>query len=448
MLRATASKLMWRERTTAVVVGLAVIWALLMVGLLAPEAQAAPSTFTVNSTGDENDLDFPDPDGIFDGSSDGVCDVDAATPEDQCTLRAAIQETNVNGNPTELDRIEFEIGGPSATGVKSIIPDSVLPRTVEPVIIDGYSQPRSSANTLARGTNAKLRIALNGKNTITPSSRPPGLTITASNTVVQGLVINRFGGTGIAISADYDLVTNIKIQGNFIGTNPAGTLDRGNNTGVEFNAVTDSTVGGTSRASRNLISGNQLDGVFIQGGGDFSALGSADDNTVEGNLIGTQKDGVQPLGNGRSGVGLLHEAEGNRILSNSIFSNTEQGIALGFDGITPNDPQDTDTGENLLQNFPVIASAKTISGTTTIEGTLNSRPLELYTIQFFSSPSGDEGQRFIGSKVVSTDSLGNVTFGFSPSTAVAAGRQITATATRQATGDTSEFSAAQEVTAS
>jgi hypothetical protein len=69
-------------------------------------------------------------------------------------------------------------------------------------------------------------------------------------------------------------------------------------------------------------------------------------------------------------------------------------------------------------------------------------------VQFFSSPSGDEGQTFIGQKVVSTNSAGDATFSFSPSTAGALGRQITATATRQATGDTSEFSAAQEVTAS
>ena len=69
-------------------------------------------------------------------------------------------------------------------------------------------------------------------------------------------------------------------------------------------------------------------------------------------------------------------------------------------------------------------------------------------MQFFSSPSGDEGQTFIGQKVVSTDASGNATFSFTPTTAVAVGRQITATTTRQATGDTSEFSAAKQVTAS
>jgi hypothetical protein len=101
---------------------------------------------------------------------------------------------------------------------------------------------------------------------------------------------------------------------------------------------------------------------------------------------------------------------GTRILSNSIFANGGLGIDLGSEGATPNDQGDPDLGANRLQNFPVRSSATTISGTTTIECTLNSRPLERYTIQFFSSPSGDEGQTFIGSTTVFTDGSGNASF--------------------------------------
>src|SRR5688500_18315597 len=106
MLSNPVSKHVWCERGAALIVGLAVIVELLMVGLLAPRAHDAPSTFTVNSTGDESDLDFPED--IFDGSSDGKCDVDTAT-EDQCTLKAAIQETNENDNSPEQDQIIFDI---------------------------------------------------------------------------------------------------------------------------------------------------------------------------------------------------------------------------------------------------------------------------------------------------------------------------------------------------
>jgi CSLREA domain-containing protein len=431
MLRNVAFKEMWVGRAAVWMVAIALLGALVMVGfLLAPQARAV-STFTVNRTADTPDANL----------SNTVCDVNPTASGNQCTLRAAIQEANDNINPTETDLINFNIPDSIDPGVKTISPGSTLPSIEEPVIIDGYSQPGSSVNTLAKGTNAILLIELNGNN-----STDRGLNIFASNSVVKGLVINRFTGISIEIAPPDDLLTNVRIEGNFIGTDAAGTSALGNRGGVDLFATANSTVGGTTRASRNLISANTFEGIFIEGGGTFGQ-GSSDNNLIQGNLIGTQKDGIQALGNG-TGVGILFDADGNRILSNSIFSNDALGIDLGDNGPTANDPADTDTGSNRLQNFPVLSSAKTISGTSTIEGTLNSRPRELYTIQFFSNPSGDEGRTFIGQKSVFTDASGNASFSFSPTTAVAVGRQITATATRQATGDTSEFSAAKQVTAS
>jgi CSLREA domain-containing protein len=430
MIKSALGKVMWGGRSAVWMVGIALLAALVMVGLLAPQARAV-STFSVNLTADTEDANL----------SDAVCDVNPAASGNQCTLRAAIQEANDNINPTEQDLINFNIPDSVDPGVKTITPDSSLPDLLEPVIIDGYSQPLTSANTLAKRTNAKLLIELNGNNSISRA-----LDIQTSNSVVKGLVINRFTLHGIAIFPDADLLTNVRIEGNFIGTNPAGTSALSNGgTGVYLFATANSTVGGTSRASRNLISGNQQAGVFIDDGGSCCGLGSSDNNLVQGNLIGTKKDGIQPLGNGLEGVSILGDAEGNRILSNSIFSNGGIGIDLGDDDLTANDSGDTDTGSNRLQNFPVL---EPISQTTPINGTLNSLPNKRYTIQFFSSPSGDEGQTFIGQKVVTTDASGNASFSFAPTTAVAVGRQITATATRNATGDTSEFSAARQVPAS
>jgi hypothetical protein len=435
MLRNVRFKEVWVRRSAVWMVAIALLAALVMVGLLAPQARAV-GTFSVNRPADTEDANL----------SNAVCDVNPIASGNQCTLRAAVQEANDNNNPTEQDRINFNIPDSVDPGVKTISLGESLPDINEPVIIDGYSQPLTSANTLAKGTNAKLLIQLNGKDTI-----DRGLDIQASNSVVKGLVINRFIQHGIAIFPDAELLTNVRIEGNFIGTNPAGTRALGNGgTGVDLFATTNSTVGGTSRATRNLISGNQDAGIYIDDGG-FTGQGSSDNNLVQGNLIGTRKDGIQPLGNGLEGVSIRSisgDAEGNRILSNSIFANSDIGIDLGDDGPTANDSGDTDTGSNRLQNFPVLTSAKTILDTTTIEGTLNSRPGQSYTIQFFSNSSGDQGQMFIGSKSVSTDASGNASFSFTPTIAVAIGRQITATATRNTTRDTSEFSAYQVVTAS
>ena len=202
-----------------------------------------------------------------------------------------------------------------------------------------------------------------------------------------------------------------------------------------------------------------------------------------GNLIGTEADGISPLGNfNDAGISIIspnntiggnaagaantiafnniegvriqslpdEEATGNRILRNSIFSNGRLGIDLvggaqNAAGATANDPGDTDTGPNNLQNKPVLTSAVTSGGVTTIQANLNSTPDSTFVIRFFSNPSGNEGKQFIGQKSVTTDSNGNVSFSFSSTTAVPTGQTVTATATSSG-GDTSEFSAPREVT--
>jgi hypothetical protein len=421
--------------------------------LVASSPALADTTFTVRFTGDQPDF----------SGSDGRCDTDS-TPFNglQCTLRAAIQQANATPG---ADTINFNI---QSIGVMTISPASGLPQISDTVTIDGYSQLGSSVNTLAKGTNAILKIQLNGGSV---DGFPDGLRFGpgASDSVVKGLVINRFGGDGI----DMVDARGMRIEGNFIGTDPSGTLDLGNGTfGVLVNGDSNSnTVGGTLRFQRNLISGN-LGGIVLNS--------NADSNEVQGNLIGTNKDGTLDLGNdfagvdvrgvdnfigdfsqsgantiafnGRDGVVIGPDTGGvgNRILSNSIFSNDRLGINLrggteNAAGATANDPKDPDTGPNDLQNKPVITSAVTSGGTTTIQGKLNSTPNEGFLIEFFSSPSGNEGTTLIDETTVRTNSNGNATFSVTPSQAVPAGQKVTATALHVVDGNSSEFSGARTV---
>ena len=177
-------------------------------------------------------------------------------------------------------------------------------------------------------------------------------------------------------------------------------------------------------------------------------------NLVQGNAIGTDVTGTSPLGNALAGVAVVGNAIGNAILTNTIFGNARLGIDLGADGVTPNDLGDGDTGPNNLQNFPVLTSAISTGGTTTVQGTLNSRPGTtpgsggVYRIEFFASgvadPSGfGQGQFFLGFINVTTDASGNASFSFNTPTP-ASGQFITATATSidsdQGSNNTSEFS--------
>jgi hypothetical protein len=402
------------------------------------------------------------------------------------SLRQAITDANTTAG---ADTINFNIpastdpGCNATNGVCRISPATGLPSITEAVTIDGYSQSGASPNTLATGNNARLKIVLRGKY---DDFNQSGLTITGSNSVVKGLIINRWSSNGVFVD-NFDNTTGAsgnRIKGNFIGTDYKGTIDRGNRfNGVFILQAANNVVGGTSPSARNLISGNDGAGVFVSNSG-------ASGNRIKGNFIGTDASGSQPLGNSSDGVAISEAANnvvggtspsarnlisrngltgvsvggsvgatGNRILGNSIFNNDGRGINLlsereDANGATPNDEGDADVGPNNLQNKPVITSATTSSGQTSIRGTLNSTPSATFTIEFFSSfdpdPSGadPEGETFIGSKLVSTDASGNATFRFSPTTAVAVGRQITATATRNATGDTSEFSFQRQVTAS
>jgi hypothetical protein len=68
------------------------------------------------------------------------------------SLRQAITDANNNAG---LDTIDFKIPG---SGVHTITPATSLPFITSLVVIDGYTQSGSSANTLANGENAVLRF--------------------------------------------------------------------------------------------------------------------------------------------------------------------------------------------------------------------------------------------------------------------------------------------------
>ena len=455
-----------------------VVSAAILIGSLAAGPALALSTFTVNRTTNESDA----------STADGMCDVDAATAGNQCTLKAAIQQANANANPTETDTIRFKIPG-DPTKLKSIKPTSELPAITQSVFINGYSQRGSSQNTRARGAiNAVPKIQLDGSGITGPGAADAdGLTIQgASNITIRGLVINRFGRSGIFLTST-DGSDNNHIEGNFIGTNAAGTAIAdasgdpiGNGAkGVEINGNNaGNVVGGSAPEQRNLISGNEGDGVFA---------GTDGTDTIQGNLIGTDKTGTKDLHNGGTsengeGVNLggqnsvvldniiaFNTSDGVQVRSNftgtghdigpnSIFSNdglgidlvdgTINGVPSNGDGTNANDggtANDADTGPNDMQNFPTISSARTSSSTgdTTIRAFVDTVPNTEYLIRFYSNARDTaEGKTFIGDRAVTTDANGIFSISdFVANRTVPVGQSITATATRVvAPRNTSEFS--------
>ncbi|HEX3601007.1 MAG TPA: hypothetical protein VHU84_12735, partial [Lacipirellulaceae bacterium] len=232
------------------------------------------------------------------------------------SLRQAILDANSMGGGT----INFTIPG---GGVHTISPVTVLPTITQTVTIDGYTQPGSSANTnpTTMGINAVILIQLSELS----GTHFAGLTINANNCTLRGLVINGFDFDGIVVETDADT-----IEGNFIGTDPTGTIARPNGTNgqggivMAFNGTfSNNTVGGTTPAARNLISGNVGDGILIGGG--------STGNTVEGNLIGTDVTGTLALGNSFVGVsvdGSNHVIGGTTVSARNIMSGNNRGVTF------------------------------------------------------------------------------------------------------------------------
>ncbi len=180
------------------------------------------------------------------------------------SLRQAILDSNSATGQTNT--VDFNIPG---SGVQTVAPLSALPAITQPVLIDGFSQPGYAGTPL---------IELCGNQ----AGGGDGLTITGSNVTVRGLDINGFTqGAGIHVTGTS--ATGDWIYGNFLGTDPTGTLPLPNNEGVEIdggatqNLIGTNGDGANDAAERNLLSANTLAGVWISGQG-------TDGNGVAGNL--------------------------------------------------------------------------------------------------------------------------------------------------------------------
>jgi hypothetical protein len=258
----------------------------------------------------------------------------------------------------------------------------------------------------------------------------------ASGSTVRGLVINRFiHGVNITNAS------NVTIAGNFLGTDPTGTTAFGNAMGVAIESD-GNTVGGVALADRNLISGNTLTGVSIQS--------TASNNLITGNVIGLAADDATALGNAGDGIEVNDTARSNRIAGNSIGGNGDLGIDLLLpSGPNTNDPKDRDQGGNRLQNSPVLTLVEISANGTMIQGTLSSSPRTKFTVQVFVTAGAlgaDEGQTMLGETTVRTNKKGKGQFTLTLPRRLAVGDNVTATATHETRGDTSEFSAAVPVT--
>lgn len=337
---ATASDCFKPETKRIAFLASAVLLLFLSLFLTGGEAKAA--SYTVNSDADVGDA----------SEGNGVCDSDLAMPGEQCTLRAALVESNYIAG---VDSISFALPLPS---VISLSGGYGTLQIYDSVSING---PGARALTIERdsgGGFGNFRIfQISGSNTAVSIS---GVTITNGNSTnpFSSDLCSGDGG-GICVQSASLSLTDVTVR---------------NNTGRFGGGIYN---GGTLNVTRSVISNNSSGGA---GGGVYissSATANISNSTISGNAAETS------LGNGGGG-GIYNF--GNTALTNVTVSNNSSTNAGGIRNFS--------SGTSNLRNTIVAGNTASISNPD-VEGTFVSQGNNLIGISaggngFTNNINGDK----------------------------------------------------------
>lgn len=257
---------------------------------------------------------------------------DSIANDGSCSLREAITAANGNlpsgaaagecaaGAAVGQDQIFFAISG---AGPHTLQPAGALPDIVSSLVINGYTQPGASANTLSgitQGFDAQILIRIDGSQS--GALTKPGLNIVGPNgssSVIRGLEIFAYNSpaccadSGIAVSGQ---AQNVVIAGNILrNSGSRGVMALGSGGGHQ-----NLRIGGPLAADRNLI--------YAQTNGEGISLSDCQNCVIENNWIGLSRVGSQAIASGNL-VGIhCSNSAGLQIRDNWIAGNLSAGVVL------------------------------------------------------------------------------------------------------------------------
>ncbi|MGV6818578.1 MAG: DUF4347 domain-containing protein [Thiotrichales bacterium] len=274
------------------------------------------------------------------------------------SLREAI--TAANNGTNSRDTIQFDIAG---AGPHTINLGSALPIITDTIVLDGSTEPDYSGSPVVE-INGAAAGDVNGL----------ALNDSADNSSIKGLALTGFNGATNGIALSLNGADNVTVQGNYIGIKPDGVTPDGNRLGIDV----------SNNADRNIIGG-------VTAG--------------QGNLISANTDGL-----------IIADTASTRnvVRGNAIYANSESNFALSnTDTVTANDADDSDSGPNNLQNYPLLSSA-TISGADlTVAGSVTTTANTTLTLDFYAASSNasasgyPQAERYLGSSNVTTGDNGD-----------------------------------------
>lgn len=231
---------------------------------------------------------------------------------------------------------------------------SVFPPSSPATIFVDSELPSLEGNITLDASNAG--VVLDGSHITTDWA--PGLYIPSDNNIVRGLQIYHFSGQGINVHGQNNVIggnrnlgngptgqgnvvsanhhngiemnndnawdipiTGNQIIGNLIGTDVTGKVAKGNGRGVSLRGAAQNQIGSSVPGEGNVISGSLGDGIGFYGD-------RTTENTIEGNLIGTDISGTQALPNNGMGIIIECQANHNLVKGNVISGNRDNGILI------------------------------------------------------------------------------------------------------------------------
>ncbi len=344
------------------------------------------------------------------------------------SLRAAI--TSVNGDGEFAgDVIDFSVAGMIQ------LTSGALPAIASQVKIDGTTAPGFAGAPVVEIDNHGFA----------------GLILTSSGSILASLSIVNANGPGVTLKGFDTGLENGGLDntlvGNYIGLALDGSIAANTGVGLLIEGSDYDTIGGTTAAARNVISGNGADGIELE----------SVDATVLGNFIGTDLTGQVAAANQGNGISIdgtgnviggtdsstgniiafntqsgvvVPANQPNVILSNSIFDNGSNGI----------DVQNSATGWPTPQLSYAVESPGSATGSVQVQvgGVLNVQTADVgILVQVFATLGGvtaGQGQLFLGSVLVTSGANGFASFALrSASVPAGSGTTFTATATLSGT---------------